>query len=163
MPVLTTDFFKRWHKWGLPAFAVAIGPWQDKLTKISLISNWFQPGVNVAASVVGPLFCLVTFASLHSASRARQQRLCVFFLIGFVASLTLCFALHFTMGVTIFPSPTMQMYVWVLWVTGYLGIFALLGMTAVSATLATPRLKPAKSPARKRKSQKKPSRESLEN
>jgi hypothetical protein len=154
MPGATNDFLKRWHKWGLPAFAAAISPWQDKLTKVSLISDYFQPGVNVAASIVSPLFCLVTFAALHTAKRPRQQRLCVRFLAGFVLTLAFCFALHFTMGVTLFPPPTVHMFLWILWVIMYLSIFAFLGMTAVSATLAAPGHEPAKPPAKRRKSAK---------
>ena len=156
MPGTTSDFFKRWHKWGLPAFATAISPWQDKLTKVSLISAYFQPGVNVAASIVSPLFCLVTFAALHNVKRARQQRLCVRFLAGFVLTLAFCFALHFTMGVIYFPPPTAHMFLWVLWVIVYLGIFAFLGMTAVSATLAAPGHVPAKPQRKQRKTTKSP-------
>src|SRR5262245_57752965 len=120
MTVTRTDFFGKWRVWGLSAFGTALGPWQDKLTQVSLISDWFQPALNVTSSLVGPLVCLVTFAVLHSRSRARQQRFCRYSVAAFFICLLSCLALRLSVGVVLFPSPTMQVLVWVVWAALYL-------------------------------------------
>jgi hypothetical protein len=135
---LKNDFFTRWRIWGLSAFATALTPWQVKLTKMALISDWFQPELNIAASTVGPLFCLVTFAVLHSSSRAKKQRCAKLFLAAFVISLVSCMAFQLLLGRVWFPLPTTQMFVWISWIVFYLSIFGFFGITVVAATLAMP-------------------------
>jgi hypothetical protein len=138
-PLPTTDsFFARWRTWGLASFATIIVPWQDKLTSIGLVSDFFQPGLNIAASIIGPLVCLTSFAALSTSSRARQQKSCIAFFIAFVVLLISCLALRYGIGLIWFPEGGAQMAVWVVWWIIYLGIFASFGVVIVSATLATP-------------------------
>lgn len=135
---MSNAFFSKWSKWGLPAFAAALSPWQDKITHTSLISDWFQPEINTVASIVGPLVCLVAFGALHKASRRRQQRLSIICMLAFFACLIICLFLRYTLGVIWFPPPYAQMVIWGAWATIYLALFALFGLTIVAATLATP-------------------------
>jgi small-conductance mechanosensitive channel len=132
------DFFAKWHAWGLASFATVIGPWQEKLTNIGLVSNFFQPALNIVASIIGPLVCLTSFAALSTCSRARQQKIGIVFFIVFLVLIILCLTLRHGIGLFWFPEGSLQMAVWVAWWIIYLGLFAALGVAIVSSTLATP-------------------------
>ncbi|QYD67523.1 hypothetical protein KZJ38_14310 [Paraburkholderia edwinii] len=132
------DFFAKWQAWGLASFATVIGPWQEKLTNIGLVSNFFQPALNIVASIIGPLVCLTSFAALSTCSRARQQKIGIAFFFVFVILIVSCLTLRHGIGLIWFPEGGAQMAVWVaLWAI-YLGLFAALGVAIVSATMATP-------------------------
>jgi hypothetical protein len=132
------DFFAKWQTWGLASFATVIGPWQEKLTNIGLVSNFFQPALNIVASIIGPLVCLTSFAALSTCSRARQQKIGLAFFIAFLILIVSCLTLRHGIGLIWFPEGGAQMAVWVGWWIIYLGLFAALGVTIVSATLAAP-------------------------
>jgi hypothetical protein len=132
------DFFAKWQTWGLASFATVIGPWQEKLTNIGLVSNFFQPALNIVASIIGPLVCLTSFAALSTCSRARQQKIGIAFFFVFVILIVSCLTLRHGIGLIWFPEGGTQMAVWVAWWVIYLGLFAALGVAIVSATMATP-------------------------
>src|SRR5689334_13625884 len=132
------DFFAKWQAWGLASFATVIGPWQEKLTNIGLVSNFFQPALNIVASIIGPLVCLTSFAALSTCSRARQQKIGIAFFFVFVILIVSCLTLRHGIGLIWFPEGGAQMAVWVAWWAIYLGLFAALGVAIVSATMATP-------------------------
>jgi hypothetical protein len=132
------DFFAKWQTWGLASFATVIGPWQEKLTNIGLVSNFFQPALNIVASIIGPLVCLTSFAALSTCSRARQQRIGIAFFFVFVILIISCLTLRHGVGLIWFPEGGAQMAVWVAWWVIYLGLFAALGVAIVSATMAAP-------------------------
>jgi hypothetical protein len=134
----SNDFLSRWKAWGLPTFAAILAPWYEKISQMSLISDWFQPALNIGASVLGPLVCLVAFGSLHSLSRTRIQRVAISALSIFLILILGCFALHHIVGVIWFPNPSIQVAVWLLWAAMYLSLFGSLALAMVAALLSTP-------------------------
>lgn len=135
-------FLKAWKVWGLPAFAAVLLPWQEKITEVSLVSEYFQPGLNVAASVIGPLVALVTFASFCARSRAAKLTASKVGMIVFIGAMLVCLALIHTLGLVAAPAPLIQISIWVIWSAIYLSIFAAFAVAAVAGTLALPNEQP---------------------
>jgi hypothetical protein len=129
------SFLRTWPLVGLPAFAAIFLPWQNKLTSMSLVSDWFQPSLNVGASIVGPLSCLVGYSFLVRRVRPRQIRAMMVAFASFVCALILCFSLRILMGTVVFPTPAVQVGLWILEVILYLLVFSALGVSMVSAGL----------------------------
>jgi hypothetical protein len=129
------SFLRTWPLVGLPAFAAIFLPWQNKLTSMSLVSDWFQPSLNVGASIVGPLSCLVGYSFLVQRVRPRQIRAMMVAFASFVSALILCLSLRILMGTVVFPTPAVQVGLWILEVMLYLIVFSALGVSMVSAGL----------------------------
>jgi hypothetical protein len=130
------SFLNGWALWGLPAFAEIFAPWQNKITQMSLISDWFQPTLNTGASVLGPLFCFVTFAALVRAKKQVAKRTAQCGLAIFLVAMFACFLLKISLGVVIDPAPAYLIFIWVWWATLYLTLFCALGATMVAAGIA---------------------------
>ena len=130
------DFVENWQIWGLPAFAGIFAPWQDKLTQVHLISDFFQPELNLCASVFGPLACMIGFGVLATRSRVRRQKAAIWVGLLFFVLVVICFSLSLTVGIIWHPSPVAQPVVWVTWITIYLSMFCALGVTMVAGMLA---------------------------
>jgi hypothetical protein len=58
---------KFYAKWGLGTILGAIGPWIQAFFDLGLISDYFQPAVNGAASASGALAFLVSCGFLRNA------------------------------------------------------------------------------------------------
>jgi hypothetical protein len=129
------SFIRTWPLVGLPAFAAIFLPWQNKLTSMSLVSDWFQPSLNVGASIVGPLSCLVGYSFLVRRVRPRQIRAMMVASASFVSALILCLSLRMLLGTVVFPTPAVQVGLWILEVMLYLIVFSALGVSMVSAGL----------------------------
>jgi len=129
------SFIRTWPLVGLPAFAAIFLPWQNKLTSMSLVSDWFQPSLNVGASIVGPLSCLVGYSFLVRRVRPRQIRAMMVASASFVSALILCLSLRMLLGTVVFPTPAVQVGLWILEVILYLIVFSALGVSMVSAGL----------------------------
>lgn len=130
------NFFDNWNYWGLPAFAEIFAPWQNKLTQLNLISEYFQPQLNVGASVLGPLACMIGFALLHNKAKKRIQRtaLSSFFVCALL--IVACITATQTIGVIVHPGPSVQVVVWIAWILAYLTVFCAFGLSMVAGALS---------------------------
>jgi hypothetical protein len=102
---------------------------------MSLVSDWFQPTLNVAASIVGPLACFVGFAFLALSSKSRKTWTMILSSLVFAGCVVACLFLRMALGTIIFPSPPMQVAIWTLQILLYLLAFASLGSAMISGGL----------------------------
>jgi hypothetical protein len=128
-------FLKNWPIVGLPAFAGIFLPWQDKLTSMSLVSDWFQPTLNVAASIIGPLACLVGFAFLAQESKSKRTRVMISASVLFAGCIFTCLFLRMALGTILFPAPLYQIAIWTVETILYLLAFASLAVAMISGGL----------------------------
>ena len=136
-----TSLFSGWRVWGLPAFASVLAPWQERLTQIPLISPFFEPTLSIAASVGGPLTAFVAYAYLQPKTKSSNRRTAVCGLLTFLFLLLGCITLNHTIGITWFPGPHLQIAMWVLWASAYLGMFCFFGITLVASAIVVPKSK----------------------
>jgi hypothetical protein len=121
-----------WHIWGLPAFAQIFAPWHEKIISMSLISDWFQPTLNIAASILGPLVCMITYGVMRQSKRQTKWRVAAIASLGFLALLLACLFMRYTLELIAAPGPIFAAILWVLWATIYLGLFIALGLAMTS-------------------------------
>ena len=124
-----------WKTFGLPAFASALAPWQEKLTQAALIPEWYQPQANGLASLVGPLVCFCLWLTCDRLSRRALIRLCFAALALFAAGLASCLALLATLDVIWFPGEVALAVLQVAWPLLYLALFAALAAAIVTGLL----------------------------
>jgi len=129
------DFIRDWRHVGLPAFAAILLPWQNKLTEMSLVSDWFQPALNIGASIIGPLSCYVGYAVLARQSRKDRRRVMLASFCMFIACVILCFVIKMTIGILFFPDPTIQVAIWIAEICIYLLVFLTFAVCMVSTGL----------------------------
>src|SRR4051812_22471527 len=98
---------------------------------MSLISEFFQPQLNVGASVIGPLVCLVVFSYMINKSEEKNRILALIMMVLFIGLVLICIALERTVGIIWFPSENLQILVWWLWGAIYLATFGALGTAMV--------------------------------
>lgn len=131
-----SEFFRKWKTWGLPAFAGILLPWQAAITRIELISNYFQPELNILASVVGPLVALVIFSALNGEGKPKKIKVGVISFVLFVGALFLCLLLTHTVGFIEYRSKWVQIAIWIFWFAAYITVFSAFAATAVASTVA---------------------------
>jgi hypothetical protein len=124
-----------WKTFGLPAFASALAPWQDKLTQAALIPDYYQPQANTLASLIGPLVCFCLWLTCDRLSRRALVRLCLGALALLALGLAGCLALLATLDVTWFPGEATLAILHVAWPLLYLGLFAALAAAIVAGLL----------------------------
>jgi hypothetical protein len=127
--------FDNWNAWGLPAFASALAPWQDKISNASLISDWYQPNISITASVVAPLVCFSAFYVLKKTGSVRLGRLTKASLGAFLTAILFCLILYYTLDNIWYPGPEIQVIIRIVWSVLYLGIFIFFGIAMVGAML----------------------------
>lgn len=122
-----------WKVWGLPVFAAIFSPWQEKITSMTLISEWFQPTLNVGASIIGPLTCMVGYMALNGSSRRTKRIVAIAALMAFLFFVLIClFTKYFLQNVTI--SSTIGNHIaWTVWAGTYLFLFMSFGLSMVAA------------------------------
>jgi hypothetical protein len=122
-----------WKVWGLPAFAAIFAPWQEKISSMALISDWFQPTLNIGASIIGPLTCMVTYMALNGSTKGVKRAVAVSCLGAFVILLLACLMTKYTLQSTAIGS-TFEIHVaWIVWATVYLLLFMSLAISMVAA------------------------------
>jgi hypothetical protein len=127
--------FRGWRHFGLPAFAAALAPWQDRLTKAALAPAYYQPNVSITASLVATLLCFVIWIAARRASPRFQTVLALSSLSTFVLGVFLCLLLTFTVDVVWFPTPMTQVILRFGWVALYIVTFASFGVAMVGGML----------------------------
>ena len=124
--------FADWAAFGLPAFASALAPWQDKLTSAELIPAYYQPQIGIVASVVGVLICFCLWLACRRLKRRTLVRLCLGALACFVVAIAACLWLDTAVDVYWFPDDGALAALQLGWQLLYVLVFA-----AFSATVAT--------------------------
>lgn len=127
--------FRGWRNFGLPAFAAALAPWQDKLTQAALVPAYYQPNVSITASLVAPLLCFVIWIAARRASHRFQIGLALSSLSIFVLGVFLCLFLTFAVDVVWYPGPLTQVVLRFGWVALYIVTFASFGVAMVGGLL----------------------------
>jgi len=112
-----------WRVWGIPALIELFAPWHNRITGLSLISNYWQPHLNLFCSAMGALAAMFAFAMLRGQTakvwRAWAWRLALLFVLTFLIVL----ALNFT-GDRFLPSGEILLRLtWFLWIVAYIAIF----------------------------------------
>lgn len=124
-----------WKTFGLPAFASALAPWQNKLTEAALIPEWYQPQANGLASLIGPLVCFCLWLTCDRLTRRALVRICLGALALLGAGLAGCLALLATLDIVWFPGETALALIQVGWPLLYLALFAALAAAIVAGLL----------------------------
>ena len=127
--------FRHWRTVGLPAFAAALAPWQDKITQASLITDWFKPNVTIIASVVSPLCCFVIWAVGRSWGPRGARRLALGALLVFLLTVAGCLTLMNTLDTVWFPGPETMILIRVAWAVTYVTSCASFGVAMVGGLL----------------------------
>lgn len=107
-------------KWILTGFAALLAPWQDQVTSIELISQYFQPQISVAAAILGAFLGIAFLAYFKSQSKARISRKLLISACIFVACVIFCLGLHSTVDSIWFPDQTMTAVLRVVWPAIYI-------------------------------------------
>ena len=115
--------FDSWKEWGLPAFATVLAPWQDKITQVGLVSDYFQPNLSVAASILSPLAAMVTYSQLLKYSVSRVNRISLLGFVVFTLLLTSCFVFSQVILPSIALTPKFTYIAWASNIVGYLVTF----------------------------------------
>jgi ABC-type Na+ efflux pump permease subunit len=101
-----------------------------------LIGEWFQPEMNVGASIVGPLSCFIAYGTLRRSS-TTDARVCAVWAFGlFSGLLCICLIFQNTLGVVWSPQPVVLVSVWVAWAVCYLALASAFCVALVAATLS---------------------------
>ena len=124
-----------WATFGLPAFAAALAPWQDKLTQAELIPMWYQPRLGIIASVLGPLICFCLWLTCGRLKRRALIRLCLGSLFVFVAAIFACLWLYAVVDISWVPAPAAQPALALAWQFLYLLTFAAFASAIVTGLL----------------------------
>ena len=91
------------EKWLLANFAGIIVPWQDKISSIELISSFYKPHIQIAASIYGALAGTTALILWRKSGILRLQKRLFIFGIIFVISLMVCMALSYSVGILFEP------------------------------------------------------------
>jgi uncharacterized membrane protein YhdT len=129
-----------WKVWGIPALVAVLAPWQQTITGLELISNYFQPGLNGFATAVGALGAMVGYAFLGDQSRKAQRRWALWSGLAFALCLVVCMGLKLTLGTVLFPEPGWFEAITLVHELAYVGIFGASCLLIMCLLLAgTPR------------------------
>ncbi len=143
--------FRSWHKYGLPAFAAALAPWQDKFTKAQLIAEAFQAHVSTISCVVSPFLCFLTWAICRRLGHRSHMLVAVLGALAFIAGIGLNLWLYEAVDSTYFPEDQSAFHFE--WQALYVATFAAFGIAMVGGMLVADMKQPAgRAPAKKRPS-----------
>jgi hypothetical protein len=129
-----------WKEWGAPLLAGTLFPWQNNLTDLNIISDYFQPSADILSSIVAGTFCLAIHALLHRKVDAKKRKILVCFIVGFLLFLCWAIFLEFSLGITWFPDDKMLPLIRGSWIISYIFTFVCLTQTIqLSLMLSVPR------------------------
>jgi hypothetical protein len=131
------DTLKFYGATTLAAVLGPIGPWLEPYLKLKLITDYFQPWVNSAASAVAALAFLVAFGYLRKTGREKLKRTGMVFLVLFAVGFATCLWLKFALGTVWAPGRMGMVTAWFGWVIAYIMLFVSLAVTlCIAAFLA---------------------------
>jgi hypothetical protein len=123
------DLIKFWGSITVGAVLGAIGPWLQALLKLKLISDYFQPWVNAAASVFAALAFVVAFAYLRKADEERLRRILKVSFIVLLISAAICLGIRMTLGDVFAFGRLGTKLTWFFWIVAYIAVFVNLALT----------------------------------
>lgn len=123
------DVLKFWGLITLGGVLGAIGPWLQAFFKLKLISDYFQPWVNAAASVLAALAFVVAFAYLKKFGRERLKRRLLISFISLLLSVAICLFFRLTLGDVFALGRVGTKLLWGIWIVAYLSIFMNIAIT----------------------------------
>ena len=118
---------------------------------MNLVSEYFESSLNIGASVVGPLTCVVAFSVLNGSSKRKLRTIAGWTFAGFLVAIFTCLGLQANVGLIFYPSPIVTEIIWWVWSAVYIAMFVFFAACVVSATLSFPVVK-AKNALEKNKS-----------
>lgn len=120
MPSSLKDLIRDWKEWVPPLAAGTLIPWQDKLTSLEVLPNYYQPSAGIAATFLAGLSVLATYALSYRTAKANLKR----YLRGALVVLVLCIAgigiLSATLGETWHPIGGTMIAARSFWVAAYI-------------------------------------------
>ena len=99
------------QKWVLTGFAAILAPWQEELSRVELISPYYQPQTQVAASIAGVFVGTAVLAVAQDDPEGKNRRRFGTATATFVLLLLICLSLKYTVDTV--------------WQPGELGVIAL--------------------------------------
>ena len=136
MRVPFTKILNNWKVWGIPALIELLAPWQNKITGLAIISDYWQPGLNSFCSVSGALCAMFSFAFLHDQPRAQQRTWARWLVLLFVVSFLITLTFHLTVADYFYPEGGWLYIVRGIWVVSYILMFASSGGLIIALLLA---------------------------
>lgn len=133
-----TDILDGWKAW-LPAAVIEIiGPWQESVTGLNLISGYWQPALNIFCAVVGVLSAIILSATLKGGQKSTQKRWAIGAAIAAIVFVVICLALNLSVSDVVYPEGIARVAVWLGWCIAYVTIFIASGLalSAVGLLLA---------------------------
>jgi hypothetical protein len=124
----------------LTALLGLIGPWLQQFFKLGLISDYFQPGVNSAATGFAALAFLVTAGVLRGRSPAYLKKLVKIGLLVLVISFSACLIFRYTVGTVWMPDRLGTVTLWLVWIIMYVAFFTSFSIVLCTAALLTKKL-----------------------
>ena len=135
MPIPFTRIVKEWNVWGIPVLVELLAPWQDKITGLAIISDYWQPQLNVFCSAFGALAAMFVFAFLHDQPQINRRSWAYWLMILFLASFLTTLGFHQLVGVYLFPQDIWLPVVRTIWVVSYILVFASSGGLIIALLL----------------------------
>lgn len=136
MSVSIGNLLRSWQVWGIPALIAVLAPWHGVLTEFRLISEYWEPEINVLCSGLGALGAMYTFAFLHDEPRKIHRRWAKRLAFLFVASFLLTLGFSVTIGNAWVPRPPWQHFVWAVWILSYIVVFVTSGALLIALLLS---------------------------
>lgn len=113
------------------SFAAGIGglsPWLGPLIDLNLISDFFQPALNVAATEVAVMGSYGAYAMWRRISQEKKRRRLLWFSVAAIACFIICLLLTNVVGILWAPGRVLTSFIWATWMLIYLGMFTFIGM-----------------------------------
>lgn len=132
-----TDILKFYTAVTLAVVLGPIGPWLEPYVKLKLISDYFQPRVDTAATAMAALAFLVAFGFLRKRGRERLRRTGLAFLAVLAVSFAGCLWFKLALGSVWTPDRAGTVIAWMAWILVYIALFVSLAVTlCIAAFLA---------------------------
>jgi hypothetical protein len=124
-----SGLIKFWTAITLAGVLGILGPWLQAFFNIKLISEYFQPRVNEAASVMAALAFVTACAYFRKFGRDRLRRVLKISFIALVVCFVISLAIDLTLGDVIALGRLGTKLVWLVWIVAYISIFMNIALT----------------------------------
>jgi len=120
-------------------FASLAAPWVEKLINVQLISEYYQPRLSIFATILGPLFLMITYGLLKNASVASRNRWAIGAAVGLFVSFLICISFQNWIGPVWVPEVNAMTVVRILWTALYELMFIFLAVALGAGFLSARR------------------------
>ncbi|MDU9006963.1 hypothetical protein [Sedimentitalea todarodis] len=104
-------------RWFLASLSSLLSPWHDAISKIRLISDYYQPELKLAASIGGVMCATVVLAAWERHSKAKNRVRLIWFSGLFLVALLGCYLLTISVGVFWHPNYFLEVTLRFIWPT----------------------------------------------